>query len=268
MRTWNEVIKEATAAEIRRAGEAALRDERKKNKEEKTQKGKSHYQKYLNKQLKFKKEKYEDQKRARIERLKKKNSPLGQANASLANIKTQQISDKDKEGTAYSKLIGNVGSAAVGVGGAVVHTVRAIKARREAENEKHNQPEKRKRKSAGRPPGGPSPAGGGGSGVPSPAGPKLLVPSTKRLPPSGGTGGRGPKKQTLGQRARNNPAIKAGLIAQRIESYSNWRNELLVEVEVMDKIKENRSKKKDIVDVMPKNKRNAIEINPDERTIR
>ncbi len=38
MRTWKEVIKEASAAEIRRAGEAALRDERKKNKEEKTQK--------------------------------------------------------------------------------------------------------------------------------------------------------------------------------------------------------------------------------------
>ena len=34
MRTWKEVIKEASAAEIRRAGEAALRDERKKNKED------------------------------------------------------------------------------------------------------------------------------------------------------------------------------------------------------------------------------------------
>ena len=68
----------------------------------------------------------------------------------------------------------------------------------------------------------------------------MLVPSTKRLPPSGGTGGRGAKKQTLGQRARNNPAIKAGLIAQRMESYSNWREELLIEVDEKDKGKKKK----------------------------
>lgn len=74
MRTWKEVIKEATAAEIRRAGEAALRDERKKNKEEKITKGKSSYQDYLEKQLEFKKKKYEAQKAAQIERMKEKMS--------------------------------------------------------------------------------------------------------------------------------------------------------------------------------------------------
>ena len=156
MRTWKEVIKEATAAEIRRAGEAALRDERKKNKEEKTTKGKSSYQDYLEKQLEFKKKKYEAQKKAQIERMKEKNvqGPLDQAKASLKGIQTQTISDKDKEGTAYSKLMGNVGSTAVGVGGAVFHGIRALAARRKAETKaKEKQQEKRERKAAGRPPG-------------------------------------------------------------------------------------------------------------------
>ena len=38
MRTWKEIIKEATAAEIRRAGEAALRDEKMKNRKMKNDK--------------------------------------------------------------------------------------------------------------------------------------------------------------------------------------------------------------------------------------
>lgn len=269
MRTWKEVIKEATAAEIRRAGEAALRDERKKNKEEKTTKGKSSYQDYLEKQLAFKKDKYEAQKKAQIERMKEKNvqGPLDQAKASLKGIQTQTISDKDKEGTAYSKLMGNVGSTAVGVGGAVFHGIRALAARRKAETKaKEKQQEKRERKAAGRPPGktekkeNPSPEAPTAKKEKSQEQPKLLVPSTKRLPPSGGTGGRGAKKQTLGQRARNNPAIKAGLIAQRMESYSNWREELLIEVDEKDK-----GKKEKIINVMKG--KNTIIINPDEKKV-
>ena len=269
MRTWKEVIKEATAAEIRRAGEAALRDERKKNKEEKTQKGKSSYQDYLEKQLEFKKKKYEAQKKAQIERMKEKNvqGPLDQAKASLKGIQTQTISDKDKEGTAYSKLMGNVGSTAVGVGGAVFHGIRALAARRKAETKaKEKQQEKRERKAAGRPPGktkkkeNSSPEAPTAKKGKSQEQAKLLVPSTKRLPPSGGTGGRGAKKQTLGQRARNNPAIKAGLIAQRMESYSNWREELLIEVDEKDK-----GKKEKIINVMKG--KNTIIINPDEKKV-
>ena len=269
MRTWKEVIKEASAAEIKRAGEAALRDERKKNKEEKTQKGKSSYQDYLEKQLEFKKKKYEAQKKAQIERMKEKNvqGPLDQAKASLKGIQTQTISDKDKEGTAYSKLMGNVGSTAVGVGGAVFHGIRALAARRKAETKaKEKQQEKRERKAAGRPPGktkkkeNSSPEAPTAKKGKSQEQAKLLVPSTKRLPPSGGTGGRGAKKQTLGQRARNNPAIRAGLIAQRMESYSNWREELLIEVDEKDK-----GKKEKIINVMKG--KNTIIINPDEKKV-
>ena len=268
MRTWKEVIKEATAAEIRKAGEAALRDERNKNKEEKTTKGKSSYQDYLEKQLEFKKKKYEAQKKAQIERMKEKNvqGPLDQAKASLKGIQTQTISDKDKEGTAYSKLMGNVGSTAVGVGGAVFHGIRALAARRKVEKKAKEQQEKRERKAAGRPPGktekkeNPSPEAPTAKKEKSQEQPKLLVPSTKRLPPSGGTGGRGAKKQTLGQRARNNPAIRAGLIAQRMESYSNWREELLIEVDEKDK-----GKKEKIINVMKG--KNTIIINPDEKKV-
>ncbi len=268
MRTWKEVIKEATAAEIRKAGEAALRDERNKNKDEKTQKGKSSYQDYLERQLEFKKKKYEAQKKAQIERMKEKNvqGPLDQAKASLKGIQTQTISDKDKEGTAYSKLMGNVGSTAVGVGGAVFHGIRALAARRKIEQKAKKQQEKRERKAAGRPPGktekkeNPLPEAPTAKTEKSQEQPKLLVPSTKRLPPSGGTGGRGAKKQTLGQRARNNPAIKAGLIAQRMESYSNWREELLIEVD-----EKNEGKKEKIINVMKG--KNTIIINPDEKKV-
>ncbi len=148
MRTWKEVIQEATAAEIKRAGEAALRDERNKNKAEKITKGKSSYQDYLEKQLEFKKEKYEAQKKAQIERSKEKNvqGPLDQAKASLKGIQTQTISDKDKEGTAYSKLMGNVGSTAVGVGGAVFHGIRALAARKKSRNKSKGETTRKKRK--------------------------------------------------------------------------------------------------------------------------
>jgi len=269
MRTWKEVIQEATAAEIKRAGEAALRDERNKNKAEKITKGKSSYQDYLEKQLAFKKDKYEAQKKAQIERAKEKNvqGPLDQAKASLKGIQTQTISDKDKEGTAYSKLMGNVGSTTVGVGGAVFHGIRALAARKKAETKaKEKQQEKRERKAAGRPPGktekkeNSSPEAPTAKTEKSQEQPKLLVPSTKRLPPSGGTGGRGAKKQTLGQRARNNPAIKAGLITQRMESYSNWREELLIEVDEKDK-----GKKEKIIDVMKG--KNTIIINPEDKKV-
>ena len=269
MRTWKEVIQEATAAEINKAGAKALRDERNKNKEEKITKGKSAYQKYLDDQLEFKKEKYEAQKKAQIEKSKEKNvqGPLDQAKASLKGIQTQTISDKDKEGTAYSKLMGNVGSTAVGVGGAVFHGIRALAARKKAETKaKEKQQEKKERKAAGRPPGktekkeNPSPEAPTAKTEKSQEQPKLLVPSTKRLPPSGGTGGRGAKKQTLGQRARNNPAIKAGLITQRMESYSNWREELLIEVDEKDK-----GKKEKIIDVMKG--KNTIIINPEDKKV-
>jgi len=247
MRTWKEVIKEATAAEIRRAGEAALRDERKKNKEEKTTKGKSSYQDYLEKQLEFKKKKYEAQKKAQIERMKEKNvqGPLDQAKASLKGIQTQTISDKDKEGTAYSKLMGNVGSTAVGVGGAVFHGIRALAARRKAETKaKEKQQEKRERKAAGRPPGktekkeNPSPEAPPARSALGPFATAGLLRKSKSPP----------RKQYIGNTAN----IK--------EKYSNWREELLIEVDEKDK-----GKKEKIINVMKG--KNTIIINPDEKKV-
>jgi hypothetical protein len=94
---------------------------------------------------------------------------------------------------------------------------------------------------------------------------KRLIPATKRLPPSGGVpeGSRGPKAMTLGQRARQNPKIKAGLIAQRNEEFSNWREEFLFEVDELKNDKNIKTdKKSDVVDVMKGNNSKVIEINP------
>jgi len=160
MRTWKEFIKEATTAEINKAGAKALRDERNKNKAERIAKAKSAYQDYLDDQLAFKKEKYEAQKAARLEKIRqgKVEKPLEAAKQSLANIKTTPISSKDGDGTAYSGLIGNVGSAAVGVGGAAFYGIRALAAKRKADKEakaaENNQPEMKPKGKSGRPPGG------------------------------------------------------------------------------------------------------------------
>jgi hypothetical protein len=287
MRTWKEVISEATARETRKAGEAALKEIQAGNKKDEKTKKKSEYTKYLKKQLEFKKQKYEDQKKAQVERIKQKGvqQHVDKAKASISGIKTQQISDKEGDATAYSKAIGNVGSAAAGVAGAAYHGARALLAKRSAAKKaaevKAKQIEKKQPKAGGRPP-TPAPATPG-TGVPRPVAPRLggaptpklltpqtkkLVPATKRLPPSGGTpeSSRGPKPTSLGQRARQNPELKKRMIAQRNEEYSNWREEFLYEV---DTEKENtKEKKKDIVDVMPKNATNKIDLNPNEGQVK
>ena len=256
MRTWKEVIKEATAAEIKRAGEAALRDERKKNKEEKTIKGKSSYQDYLEKQLAFKKEKYEAQKKAQLKRIQqgKVQKPLEAAKQSLANIKTTPISSKSGEATAYSDLIGNVGSAVGGVSGAAFHGIRALAAKRKADKEakaakeKEKQQEKRERKTTGRPP--KNPPGGGGSGGPTQPGGGPTPPSLGPFATAGllRKSNIPPRKQYIGNTAN----IK--------EKYSNWREELLIEVDEKDK-----GKKEKIINVMKG--KNTIIINPDEKKV-
>ena len=287
MRTWKEVISEATARETRKAGEAALKEIQAGNKKDEKTKKKSEYTKYLKKQLEFKKQKYEDQKKAQVERIKQKGvqQHVDKAKASISGIKTQQISDKEGDATAYSKAIGNVGSAAAGVAGAAYHGARALLAKRAAAKKaaevKAKQIEKKQPKAGGRPP-TPAPATPG-TGVPRPAAPRLggaptpklltpqtkkLVPATKRLPPSGGApeSSRGPKPTSLGQRARQNPELKKRMIAQRNEEYSNWREEFLYEVETEKK--NTKGKKKDIVDVMPKNATNKIDLNPNEGQVK
>jgi len=89
---------------------------------------------------------------------------------------------------------------------------------------------------------------------------KKLVPSTKRLPPAGQTTtNASPKRETgmtLGQRARRNPALKSALMKNRMEEYSNWREEFIFEVD--DQTVQNQKQK--VIDVSKK--KNKIEINP------
>ena len=243
MRTWKEVIAEATVAEINRAGAAALRDERNKAKAAKQEKGKSSYQDYLERQLAFKKEKYEAQKKAQIERIQKSKveKHTEKAKASLSNIKTQSISDKDKDPTAYAKAIGNVGSAAAGIAGAAVHGTRALLAKRAAEKNaeatKKAQPEKRERQVAGRPPAPPKPA----------------TPATGASKPTG------PVRPSIG----NVTGPASNPKRPRNESFSNWREEFIFEVD--DKF-DKKQKKADIVDVMKG--KNKVEINPNESSVK
>ena len=263
MKNWKEVISEVTAAQKRKAGEEVLKQLRSQAKQENKEKGKSSYQDYLERQLEFKKKKYEDQKKRQIEKIKEKDveKHKQKAKASIAGIKKQQIGSGESEGTAYSKLIGNVGSAAAGLGGAAYHGVKYLAAKRkaakEAEEAKKRQQEKRERKSAGRPP---SPKSQSSAPTETTPKQKLLPPSQKRLPPAGATGMRSPNFPTLGQRARKNPSLKSALIKKVNERYSNWRNELLIEVE-------NKGEKEKVkfIDVMKG--KNKVEIMPNEKNV-
>lgn len=84
---------------------------------------------------------------------------------------------------------------------------------------------------------------------------KKLVPSTKKLPPAGGTT-RKKTEMTLGQKARKNSSLKASLIKDRMEEFSNWREEFIFEVDDQS-VKEPKEKMIDVT-----KKKNKIEINP------
>jgi len=257
-----------TPAQIRKAGEAALKDEQSKNRKEKKDKKKSDYTKYLEKQLEYKKQKYEDQKKQQLENLKKRKAEKHKSKAkeALRSIKTDTISATDKDPTAYSKALGNVGSLAKGVAVSSVHGIRALAAKKrqkkEEEAAKSKQQEKKEPGRPGRPKRDDGKSGGPKKG---PKGPTSPAPEQKRLPPSGGTSGdSNANRMTLGRRARNNPELKKRLISMRGESYSDWRNELLIEksliIEVDDK--NTKKKKEKIIDVMPSGKKNNYEMNP------
>jgi len=330
MRTWKEIIKEATADEIRRAGEAALRDERMKNRKISAVERAEKRQEFMDlaQDREKRKKNYfdwvvsnaEQNKKDRIKKLRQQEvqKNVDAAKSSISGIETQQISDKDKEGTAYAKALGNVGSAAAGVGGAVVHGVKALAAKRKADAEreteaqtpnKPNIPEKKPRIGGilgGRPP-APKPTTPGTSGtIPKPPTPGTSGTTPKPpTPGTSGTSGTAPNPQassvfskpvakmpTIGkwnypitQQARkiftaNHPPRDArsmpgsrGIrtpITRAIdktltgEEYSNWREELIIEVE------NNKGKieKKKIVDVMPKDATNKIDINPNETSVK
>lgn len=239
------------------------------------------------------KEQAEKNKAERLQKLKEKEKNLKQkeseshkekAKQAIRGIKTEKITDKEGDITAYGKAIGNVVSVAGGVAKAAFHGARHLAAKKAAEKEAKKKteidvgtkiPERRERKSGimgGRPTKTTSPTTSptaSKSSLSSPASserkePKRLLPAIKRLapaskglPPSGGApeGSRGPKAITLGQRARQNPRIKSGLISQRMtnEEFSNWREEFIIEID-------GKKNKEKIVDVM--RGKNKIVINP------
>ncbi len=292
MTYWEKYISEELSAAERKAAEGIMDDLTGKKKGKKDKKGKknkkgtSKYQEYLDKQLKFKQEKYEAQKKREIEKRKERaqKESEGKAKQAISSIKTQTISYKDQDPTAYKKALENAGSAALGIGKAAYYALQARRKKKQAEKEGSRQPEKKEPGTPGRPKSSgedvqqvsvrditdtkksdrkPS---GGLTGTPERkklvSSTKRLAPASKKIAPSGGTPYQAepaPERQTgmsLGQRARRNPALKSALIKNRMENYSDWREEFLFEVEG----KANKVEKEKIIDVMKG--KNKIEMNP------
>ena len=321
MRPWNEIIAEARDRNKEKAererrlkiaktnvkGSAAL-DKGKKSKKEPYGPGNPSFdlaakrEKRKNKQLKFSiaqaQKNAEERKKKQLDDIK--NKPRQSASAALSDIKTQSISSKDSDATAYTKVVGNVGSLVGGVAKAGIgYAVARHQAKKEADAIKNDGasriPEKKPKKSGplgGRPPSGgpPPPPSGGGSG---PGGPPP--------PPPGGSKKSGPVRPSIGtvtgpasnpKRSKKSgpvrPSIgtvtgpasnpkrskKSGPVRPSIgavtgpasnpkrsynEEYSNWREEFIFEVE--DKT-DNKKEKKKIIDVLPSNKPNKVELNP------
>ena len=272
--------KKELSAKKRKAAQKVLDDLTKKKYKNKDEDNQSAYTKYLNQQLAFKKQKYEEQKKRQLEKAKSTGEKdKEKAKQALSQVKLQRIGYKDKDLTAHGKAVENLGSLAFGLAKAAHHGLESRRKRKEAERKAvESQREKKEPGKPGRPetpktseikrdvkkaepdakrqlPGAPER--------------KKLVPSTKRLPPasrkiapSGGAPYQAPpapRRETgmsLGQRARRNPALKSALIKTRMEEYSNWREEFLFEVE--DKSDKKTNKK--VIDIMTGT--NKIEMNP------
>ena len=296
MKDWAEIISEAKDKNKEKAERqrrlkiaktalkgSALLDKGKTGKKE--DKKDSRYLDYLERrqatreqEIAKQREQEEINKKQKLMRTKERNleKSKDKIKSAIGGVKTDTIGAEEGGATATMKALGNLGSIAGGLAKAAIHTPGYLKAKGEYKNAKEtevtsNQPEKaRERKKPGRkkrPPVSLSTQQSSSSPeqkrlVPAT---KRLVPATKRLPPSGGVpeGSRGPKAMTLGQRARQNPKIKAGLIAQRNEEYSNWREEFLFEVDELKNEKTAKTKnKKDKIDVMRGTNSKVIEINP------
>lgn len=299
MKDWTEIISEARdrnkekeerkrrlkIAKTAMKGSAALGKGKTGKKEDKKD---SRYLDYLERrqatreqEIAKQREQEEINKKQKLIRSKEKNLEKSKERikSALGGVNTDTIGAEEGGATATMKALGNLGSLAGGLAKATIHTPGYLKSKRDLKKAKEteiksNQPEKaRERKKPGRPkrPETSSSSQQSQSSSPNPNQKRLvpatkrLIPATKRLPPSGGVpeGSRGPKAMTLGQRARQNPKIKAGLIAQRNEEFSNWREEFLFEVDELKNDKNVKTNKKsDVVDVMKGNNSKVIEINP------
>lgn len=305
MKSWEEFITEAKSKKEQELEDRVSELEgipsslKGKKKDKGKKQKKSPHTKYLEDLLKHRKEKYEDQKKTQIEKIKRKSQEkkeaekekhLKKASDALSGIKIRTVGKKDTSVTAVQKTAETAGSTAKGILGAAVHGVAALAAKRKAEKEAKereekastSQPEMRERKAPGRPKG--KKKKGQTSQEPSSMSQlsgtperKRLVPSTKRLPPatkklppSGGMpiqSSPEPTKQSgmsLGQRARRNPELKKRLMSQRNELFSDWKNDFLIESGLILEVEvDNKEKKKKIVDVLRGNKKKKYyELNP------
>jgi hypothetical protein len=142
-----------TSAQKRAAANKIIKDLQKQGEKEKKEKTRSAYTKYLQKQLKFKKEKYEAQKRKQLENIRKKGLEQHKDAAKKAlSIKPERIGEKDPDSTALMKVGSNVGSLAGGIAKSAVHGVRYLAAKKRAEKEAENVKKKQlEKKEMGKP---------------------------------------------------------------------------------------------------------------------
>ena len=136
MNFFSEEEGKMTAAQKRAAAKKIIKDLQKQGEKEKKEKNRSSYTKYLQKQLKFKKEKYEEQKRKQLENIRKKGVEQHKEAAKKAlSVKPERISEKDPDSTALMKAGSNVASLAGGIAKSAVHGVRYLAAKKRAEKE-------------------------------------------------------------------------------------------------------------------------------------
>lgn len=279
-----QIFLEATAAEIRKAGEKELKKTQKENKKEK--KDSEWYRKQLEANLAYKRERLEWQKersllKDKLRRKRETEKGSESVKEPLRKIKTEVISDKDKDPTAYQKAMGGAASLAKGLATAGIAAVK-----RRAEKKKQESEESKKPKTGTREP-KPYSFSYKSAKKKNKLEPKRLMGSpdkknlppskdsdVKRLPPGNGPIAKGPSSGdrpsrpvgTLGQRARRNPELKKRLISSRSvgEEFSCWREEFLYELGELRRNKKTKKMKngddENIIDVM--DGKNTIIIGP------
>ena len=141
------------------------------------------------------------------------------------SIKTEPITDKDKDPTAYKKGIGNLASFAGGVAKLGASAIgNQIRKRKEDKNRRDNEAKE--------------------------AQPSLLSPSAPSQI-------RGREKRTAISQGKY---LGRGTV---VEEYSCWREEFLCELgDMRRKKKKSKDGEYYVVEVMPENKKNSITINP------
>jgi hypothetical protein len=253
------IFNEATAAQVRRAGEAELKKIQGEAKKEKKEKKDSEwYRKQLESNLAYKRERLEWQKersklKDKLRRRRETEKGKKEVGEPLRNLKTQTISDKDKDPTAYRKAIETGYDTTVAVAKSAINALRKKREEnKQKEQDKQKQSDRQKRDDARA-----SDRKAFGNKMQGEMKKKLLPPTkVKGLLPS----------TTVGQMARKDPAIKKREIEKRggttTEQFCCWREEFLYELGDMRKKKKKDSKDDGeyIVDVMKG--KNTITIGP------